>query len=337
MSAYIKALDYYLPEKLLTNEEIVKEFPKWSIDKIAKKVGITCRHIAADNETALDMAVKAANNLFSNHEDLRSKIDFVIFCTQSPDYKLPTSACIIQERLGLSTSIGAFDYNLGCSGYIYGLAIAKGIMAANIAKNILLLTAETYSKYLHEKDKGNKTIFGDAASATVISTEGGCKIGEFSLGTDGRGANNLIVRSGMSRVPNEVHDLKYDDSGNPISSDHLFMNGAEIFSFTQHNVPIVVNNALSKNKLSKDDIALYIFHQANNYMLHFLRKKLKIAEDHFLIDMEDVGNTVSNSIPIALKRALNNQKIKDLDKILLCGFGVGYSWGSTVLSFDNND
>ena len=146
MSAYIKALDYYLPEKILTNEEIVKEFPEWSVDKIAKKVGVTCRHIAADNETALDMAVKAANNLFSNHEDLRANIDFIIFCTQSPDYKLPTSACIIQERLGLSTSIGAFDYNLGCSGYIYGLAIAKGFIAANIAKNVLLLTAETYSK-----------------------------------------------------------------------------------------------------------------------------------------------------------------------------------------------
>jgi 3-oxoacyl-[acyl-carrier-protein] synthase-3 len=333
MSAYIKALDYYLPEKILTNEEIVKEFPEWSVDKIAKKVGVTCRHIAADHETALDMAVKDANNLFSNQEDLRANIDFIIFCTQSPDYKLPTSACIIQERLGLSTSIGAFDYNLGCSGYIYGLAIAKGFIAANIAKNVLLLTAETYSKYLHEKDKGNKTIFGDAASATVISTEGFCKIGEFSLGTDGQGSNNLIVRSGMSRVPNEVHDLKYDDSGNPISSDHLFMNGSEIFSFTQHNVPIVVNEALAKNELSKDDIALYIFHQANSYMLNFLRKKLKIAEDHFLIDMEDVGNTVSNSIPIALKRALNNQKIKVLDKVLLCGFGVGYSWGSAVLDF----
>ena len=335
MSAYIKALDYYLPEKILTNEEIVKEFPEWSVDKIAKKVGVTCRHIAADNETALDMAVKAANNLFSNHEDLRANIDFIIFCTQSPDYKLPTSACIIQERLGLSTSIGAFDYNLGCSGYIYGLAIAKGFIASNIAKNVLLLTAETYSKYLHEKDKGNKTIFGDAASATVISTEGFCKIGEFSLGTDGRGANNLIVRSGMSRVPNEVHDLKYDDSGNPISSDHLFMNGSEIFSFTQHNVPIEVNKALAKNELSKDDIDLYIFHQANSYMLNFLRKELKIDEEHFLIDMADVGNTVSSSVPLALKRSLINNKIKIHDKVLLCGFGVGYSWGSTVLSFNN--
>ena len=213
------------------------------------------------------------------------------------------------------------------------MAIAKGFIASNIAKNVLLLTAETYSKYLHEKDKGNKTIFGDAASATVISTEGFCKIGEFSLGTDGRGANNLIVRSGMSREPNEVHDLKFDDSGNPISSDHLFMNGAEIFSFTQHNVPLVVNKALAINELSKDDIALYIFHQANSYMLNFLRKKLKIAEDHFLIDMEDVGNTVSNSLPIAIKRALNNRKIKAKDQVLLCGFGVGYSWGSTVLSF----
>ena len=149
MEAYIKAISYYLPEKVVTNEQLVEEFPEWSVDKIAKKVGINERHIAADDETAGDMAYKAAEKLIQENGIKRDSIDFVLLCTQSPDYFLPSTSCIIQSRLGLPTKCGAFDFNLGCSGYEYGLAVAKGLIVSGVAKNVLLLTAETYNKHIH--------------------------------------------------------------------------------------------------------------------------------------------------------------------------------------------
>ena len=331
MKSYIKAIGYYLPENVVTNEELVAEFPEWTVEKIADKVGVKQRHVAGDGETATDLAVKAAENLFVENTDIdKESIDFVIFCTQSPDHLLPTSACIIQQRLGLRTNIGAFDFNLGCSGYVYGLSIAKGLIAGGIATNVLLLTGETYSKHLHPRDKGNRTIFGDAATATVVSTEGFAEIGGFALGTDGRGAENLIIKSGGARCPEKVGDLSFDENGNPHSSDYLFMNGSEIFMFTQKNVPIVVKKTLAKNNLTLDDLGLVVFHQANSYMLNFLRKKIKIPKEKFFINMENIGNTVSNSIPIALYDA----KKQDLlhGPVLICGFGVGYSWGGCILN-----
>lgn len=331
MKAYIKAVSYYLPEKVVTNDELVQEFPEWTVDKIASKVGVNVRHVASESETAVDMAVLAAEQLFVEHKIDREIIDFVVLCTQSPDYLLPTSACIIQERLHLRRNIGAFDYNLGCSGYIYGLAIAKGLIAGGIAQNVLLLTAETYNKHLHPRDKGNRTIFGDAATATLVSNEGYAEIGNFSLGTDGTGANNLIIKTGGLRFPNRAGDLTFDENGNPSSSDYLYMNGSEIFSFTQENVPIVVRDTLNKNGLEHDDVNMFVFHQANKYMLNFLRKKIKIAEDKFYVNMANVGNTVSNSIPLALYNALNENKLSG--NVLLCGFGVGYSWGGVVLQY----
>ncbi len=328
--AYIKAISYYLPEKVVTNEELVSEFPEWTVDKIANKVGVNQRHVASESETAVDLAVKAAEKLFSeNREITKDNIDFVILCTQNPDYFLPSSACIIQDRLGLPTTCGAFDFNLGCSGYIYGLAIAKGLIYGNIASNVLLLTAETYNKYLHPKDKGNRTIFGDAATATLISNDGFAKIEEFALGTDGSGAENLIVKTGASRQPNKACDLRFDENGNPLSSDYLYMNGAEIFSFTQKNVPIVVNQTLEKNQLSINDIELFVFHQANSYMLSFLQRKIRIPTDKFFVNMANIGNTVSNSIPIALCDAKEQNCLHG--NVLLCGFGVGYSWGGVII------
>lgn len=329
MGAFIKEIAYYLPERILTNEDLVKEFPEWTVDKIASKVGIKERHVASDAETAADLAVKAAEKMFIENKIEKTDIDFLLFCTQSPDYKLPTSACLIQERLGLSKKLGALDFNLGCSGYVYGLSLAKGLVEAKIAKNVLLLTAETYSKYLHPKDKGNRTIFGDAASATLISSEGKWEIGNFSLGTDGSGEKNLIVKSGGARYSNLLNDAFIDENGNPHSSDHLFMNGSEIFNFTISVVPELVKEILERNQVSMSDVDLFIFHQANKYMINYLRKKLKIEEDKFYYFMERVGNTVSSTIPIALYEAAKENKLHG--NVLLAGFGVGYSWGGVIL------
>jgi 3-oxoacyl-[acyl-carrier-protein] synthase-3 len=334
MKAYINALAYYLPEKILTNEKLVQEFPEWTVEKIASKVGVNQRHLSDSTETAMDMGVKAAQNLFDEYKINKSEIDFLLFCTQSPDYFLPTSACLIQKQLGLKTTCGALDFNLGCSGYIYGLSLAKGLIFGNIAKNVLLITSETYSKHIHPKDKGNRTIFGDAASATLISSKGFAAIENFSLGTDGNGANNLIIKTGGMRHKSYLNDVSYDDDNNLISSDFLYMNGNEIFNFTADAVPLLVNDVLKNNKLHQEDIDLFIFHQANKYMINYLRKLININKDKFFIYLENVGNTVSSTIPIALYEANKINKLRG--NVLLAGFGVGYSWGGVLLTIDND-
>lgn len=333
MKARIKAISYYLPEQVLNNEKINKDFPEWSVDKISSKTGIYQRHIAADDEFSSDMAIKAGRKLFEEYKVDPKSIDYILLCTQSPDYLLPTTACIVQDKLGIPTTAGALDFNLGCSGYIYGLSIAKGLIAADIARNILLITSETYSKYIHEKDKSNKTIFGDAASASLITGSGeGLEIENFSLGTDGRGAENLIVKHGGSRYPvSEATDIVVDEYGNYINENCLYMNGSEIFNFTIGAVPELVRNTLEKNNKEISDIDLFVFHQANKYMLNHLRKKIGIDEQKFLYYLENCGNTVSSTIPIVLKEAMAQNRIKPGMSVLLAGFGVGYSWGGCTI------
>ena len=329
MEAYIKAISYYLPKKVVTNEQLVEEFPEWSVEKIAKKVGINERHIAGKDETAGDMAFKAAEKLIAENGIDKSIIDFVLLCTQSPDYFLPSTSCIIQSKLELSTKCGAFDFNLGCSGYEYGLAVAKGLIIGGIAKNILLLTAETYNKHIHPKDKGNRTIFGDGASASLISTDGFAKIGEFVLGSDGSGYDRLIHKTGAMRQYQALNDLHEDENGNILSSDHLFMDGKAIFDFTSDIVPPMIEETLAKHQLTMYYVDLFVFHQANKYMINYLRKLMNIDKEKFYVFMENVGNTVSSTIPIALCEAQKEGKLHG--NIVLAGFGVGLSWGATLL------
>lgn len=331
--AYIKGISYYLPERVVTNEELLKEFPEWSVDKVAKKVGVYSRHIAAENETAGDLAEKAALKLFVEYGISPKEIDFIMLCTQSPDYFLPSTACILQDRLGIPSSSGAFDYNLGCSGCIYGMAIAKGLIEVGIAKNILLLTAETYSKYLHPSDKSNRSIFGDGAAACLISTEGFAKIGDFSLGTDGSGAEKLIVKTGFARAKNPSGNYDVDDEGHTRYDDYLYMDGGGIFNFTLDAVPAMVKDVLVKNRLDSESIDYYVFHQANQYMLNTIRKVCSLPEDKFYVDLAETGNTVSSTVLIGLKQCLNNGTITKGMNVMVTGFGVGLSWGGTVLIF----
>lgn len=334
MDAYIRAISYYLPERILTNEELAREFPEWDVDKVYNKVGVRRRHLAADGETAGDLAEKAARNLFEEYGVVPSEVDFLLLCTQSPDHFLPSTACILQDRLGIPTSAGAFDYNLGCSGCIYGMAMAKGLIAAGLATNVLLLTAETYTKYLHSSDKSNKTIFGDGAAACLISKEKGlAEIGGFVLGTDGSGAANLMLRSGAARQPEKTGRFVMDDDGHTNFEDYLYMNGSAIFNFTLETVPPLMKSLLSKNGLEKDDVDYYVFHQANKYMLNTIRKVCGLPSDKFYVDLEETGNTVSSTILIGLKECLKAGKIAPGMKVMVCGFGVGLSYGGTLLQF----
>lgn len=334
MSAYIKGISYYLPEKVLTNEELVKEFPEWDVEKVYSKVGVKERHLASENETVCDLAEKAALKLFEEYQVAPADIDFLLLCTQSPDYRLPSTACILQDRLGIPTSAGAFDYDLGCSGCIYGMAVAKGLIAAGLASNVLLLTAETYTKYLHPDDKSNRTIFGDGAAACLISKEKGlAEIGDFVFGTDGSGADNLIVKTQGSRHPQTSGLSTTDDDGHVNREDYLYMNGSAIFNFTLEQVPPMMTALLEKGGLAKDEIDYFVFHQANKYMLSTIRKVCGIPKDKFYIDLEHTGNTVSSTILIGLKDCLEQGTIRPGVKVMACGFGVGLSYGGTILHF----
>ncbi len=322
MGTYLNSIEYYLPEGVLDNNSLAKEFPEWSAEKIFEKIGIMNRHITSKNETALDMAYLAAKKAIRNFD--KSLIDFIILCTQSPDYFLPTGACTLQDMLELRKDIGAFDFNLGCSGYVYGLALSKSLINTGIASTVLLIMSETYSKHIHKSDKSNRSVFGDGAAASLVLSLSEEKIHEFVLGTDGSGRGNLIVKKGGMRNI----DLDY----NNLAENYLYMDGPEIFNFTLDIVPDLVEKTLFKNNLTLDDIDYCIFHQANKYMLEYLRKKMNIDPLKFYINMLETGNTVSATIPIALKDCLNNGIVKTGDKVLLVGFGVGYSWGATIIT-----
>ncbi len=290
--------------------------------RIAEKTGIEERHIAAPEVCASDLAFEAAQALFARGAISPNEIDYLLLCTQSPDYFLPTTACLLQQRLAIPKSAGALDFNLGCSGYIYGLGLSQGLIATGQASKILLLTAETYSKYLDPGDRSSITIFGDAA-ATVVSAEperDKPARPAYVYGTDGSGAEHLIVRGGASR----------SSKG---KTESLWMNGPEIFHFTLRVVPGCVRELLSKTGKQMEEIDLFIFHQANRYMLDHLRKKLAIPPDKFYISFASCGNTVSSTIPIALQHALNEGRLRPGMSVMLVGFGVGLSWGATLLSW----
>lgn len=313
----IAAIEYYLPKNILTNEDIANEFPEWNAEKITAKIGVESRHVADASQTALDLAYEACEKLFQTYD--KSKIDFILFCTQSPDYFLPTTACILQDKLDLPKNIGALDFNLGCSGFVYGLTLAKGLISIGLAKNILLVTSDTYTKFLDKNDKSNRSIFGDGAAVTIIEKDDSKSDFQYVVGTDGAGYNNLIVENGGARNASEK----------PV----LYMKGPKIFTFAIENIPALMNDTLEKNKLRLEDIDLFVFHQASSYMLNYLKNMCNIPDDKFFLDMKDIGNTVSASIPIALKLALDQGKIKEGFKVMVAGFGVGYSWGAGILEF----
>ncbi len=328
----------HLPEAVLGNDALAALFPDWPADKILAKTGIAFRHIAAPGETAGDLAFEAARKLFLKGRCAPDDIDFLIFCTQAPDYILPTTACILQHRLGLPTSAGALDINLGCSGFVYGLSLAKGLIEAGIASNVLLLTADTYSKYIHPLDKSVRTLFGDGAAATLVSAtpnDQGGSIGPFVFGTDGSGARNLMVEAGGFRMPStsETGQARTDGSGNTRSLQDLTMNGAEVMSFSLLQVPKAVDALLAKMGATRDDIEFFVLHQANKFMLDALRKKLRIAPEKVPMYIENVGNTVSSTIPLVLCDLLDKGSIKPGSQHLLVGFGVGYSWAAAAISF----
>lgn len=330
MGSKIEKIEFYLPEIILDSNGLKKIFPDFDEDKIENKIGIKSRRIANNDETSLDLGYKAALKVLQNTK--KEDIDFVLFCTQTPEYILPTGACVLQDRLGIPTSVGALDFNLGCSGYVYGLAICKGLLEARIASKILFVTADTYSKYIYAKDKGNRSIFGDGATASLITLGIEDKLGVFKLNSDGSGYDKLIIKNGGSKNKfNKKAEIKNYGDGNKYNDNCIYMNGPEVFNFTINNIPKLIKDTLELNKLTLEDVDYFVFHQANKFMLNYLRRKIGIPIDKFHINLETTGNTVSSTIPIALFQALEAGKIKQGDKVLIAGFGVGLSWGATII------
>lgn len=329
--AVIRDVQYALPDTDLSNESLKDLFPEWPVEKIARKTGVHHRRIVRPDEFTSDLAAAAAEKLFATGRVSKADIDFVILCTMTPDYQLPATACLLQTRLGLPSHCAAFDLNMGCTGYIYGLSLAKGLVETGQARNVLFITAETITKLVRADDKSSRTIFGDSAAATWINGTNGEQdfVGPFDYSTHGSAENMVAIGGGMRGMAKRV-------AGVPLSDDDMiFMNGREVYNFTLEVVPASIARCLEKAGLRADDIDLFVFHQSNGYMLESLRQKLGIPPDRFSVRMDFCGNTVSSSIPIALAEERAAGRLKDGMRLLLAGFGVGYSLGSVLVRWSD--
>lgn len=324
--AAIGPIAVHYPEKAETNEQLKAEYPDWDMDQIHEKTGIAVRHVAAPDECASDLGVLAAQKLFAAHQIDPQSIDFLLFCTQTPDYPLPTTACLMQARLGLPMSVGALDFNLGCSGFVYGLALAEGLIRTGSVRRLLLITAETYSKYIHPTDRSLRTIFGDAAAATLIEAADGPTLTAFRYGTDGDGADTLLVTEGGARRGPGVHKPRHRKRW----PSALYMDGPALVSFTMNAVPKLVDDVLRDAHLDRQAIDLFLFHQATKKLLEQVQQCLGLTDDRAPILMEHCGNTVSSTLPILIQDLRTRGRLRAGMRSLLVGFGVGLSWAGCV-------
>jgi 3-oxoacyl-[acyl-carrier-protein] synthase III len=324
--AAVGPIAIHLPERVETNDQLQAEFPNWNLDLIFAKTGIRERHIAAPGECASDLGVAAAEKLFAQFGVKPESIDFLLFCTQTPDYPLPTTACLVQRRLGLRTSIGALDFNLGCSGFVYGLSLADGLIRSGAAQRVLLITAETYSKYIAAEDRSLRTIFGDGAAATLIDSADTQSLSAFAFGTDGSAADTLMVTSGGAR-PQETAIKPRTKWRWP---SKLYMDGPGILNLTVEIVPNLVQRVLTAAKLTHADIELFLMHQATHKLLDRLRQQMQLDTQRMPTALETVGNTVSSTIPVLVNELRASGRLRLGTRSLLAGFGVGFSWAGCL-------
>lgn len=344
---YINAISYYFPEKSYSNKEIIEDYIKYcpeqnrieiTEDDIVKQCGIVKRYASEEEETAKDIGNKSALKLFQEWSVDKSKIDYLIFISDALDYKGPTTACVMQNDLGLSENCAAIDVLHGCTGYIYGLSLAKALISSGQCENVLIVTADTPSKVVHPADIDLRAIFSDAGASTLVSNKKldgflNWEIGNFTFGTDGKGEKNLFVERSATKNAADIEWLKqHEHIPGGLRRGRMLMNSPQIFLFALRKVPILINQVLEKNKQDFEKIDYFVLHQANGQMLEFIRKRLKIPEEKFIINIAEIGNTVSATIPIALKQMVEENKPSKNNKLFLGGFGIGYSWGGTIIT-----
>jgi len=324
MKVKISSISYHLPEKTEGLIDLQRDNPDWDMPKLLEKTGIRTRHIASSDQTASDLAYIAAEQLLCDTQ-IRNQIDLLILVTQSPDYLLPTSACILQDRLRLSQNCMAFDINLGCSGFVSALSVAGGLIESGVVNTGLILCADTYSKYIDKHDRACRPIFSDGAAAILVERTAIDSIGPFDFGTDGSGFEHLIVRRGGARDPDKASDHPH-----PI----LEMHGSDVFVFTMRVVPACIVKLLARAGLNIDQVDLFIFHQASRLVIENLIRLMSLDEKKVFVNHEFIGNTVSATIPIALKDAVANGRLTTGQTVVLVGFGVGLSWSAVVLRWE---
>jgi 3-oxoacyl-[acyl-carrier-protein] synthase-3 len=333
MNIGIRAIEYYLPEKKISNLELQELQPDWDMDKIFNKTGVRNRHVASANETALDLAIHATDKLFIKHDLSLDNIDGIIFCTQSQDYIMPSNSFLIHKHFGFKSHVWTFDLNLACSGFIYGLSIIRGLIETGMGKNILFITSDTYSKYINKDDRSTRVLFGDGAAATLIGESNGSLLIDVILESSGIFFDSFYIPAGGCKTPKSDYTKIHESiNGNIRTLEDIHMNGFSVWKFITKTVPNQINNLLNRNNLSIEQVDFFAFHQASQLTLDSLIKTLQIKQPVFS-NLELKGNLVSSSLPILIKDALDSNKIKRGDLMLLSGFGVGLSWGSFLIKF----
>ena len=330
----IESIACGFPTRRLSNDELKAAYPNWDFERLEKRTGVLSRYVAAEGETALDLAVRACERLIAEERLRPEEIDAVIFCTQSPDYIMPPNSCLLHGKLGLKPATLAFDITLACSGYIYGLQLAASLIRSGTATRVLLANADTYSRYIHPGDRATRCLFGDGGAVSVIAdSEHGHAIRDIRCGTAGRHYEKFMIPAGGMRVQRSAETAQetVDQSGNIRTAENIKMDGLGVLSFFNATVPSSVREMLARNGLSIDDIDLFVFHQASQVALDSLSAALRIPAAKMVYDLADIGNLVSASIPVALSRALESGRAKPGQRALLCGFGVGLSWGNALV------
>ncbi len=334
MSIRFEDIAYALPAQIISNADLVAENSSWDITRIEGRSGVLERHIAGADETALDLAVEACRQLFQRHPDLPARVDALIVCTQSPDYIMPPNSCLLHKSLELAEEVLAFDFNLACSGFVYGLAIIKGLVAAGMARNVLFVTGDTYSRYIHANDRSARVLFGDGVAATWITSSAGQGAGVVDIlcGTMGALYDRFIIPAGGLRMPKsqQTAQPQVDESGNIRTAENIYMDGMGIMEFVLAKVPAQVRTLLTRNQMTVADIDLFVFHQASKLVLDSLARVLRIPPEKMFQNIAHLGNTVSATIPIALKEAMDAGMLQRGQKVLMSGFGVGLSWASAI-------
>ena len=334
MSLIIESIEYYLPENIVTNADLQKENPDWNLEKITEKTGVYQRHIAGKNETAYDLSIKACDKLFQTND--KNNIDGIIYCTQSPDYIMPSNSFLLHKYFGLKDEIFAYDFNHACTGYIYCLAMANAFVKAGMAREILLVNADTYSKYINPKDRSTRVLFGDGAAATIVKKSGRKRgIIDIDLGSSGSGYNKFWIPAGGLRSPKSSStsiEIE-DDRSNIRTQNDIEMDGFGVWSFINSVVPKQVDRLLKRNSVEKTDVDQFIFHQASKMTLESIMRSMKLNEEKVFINIRNTGNMVSASIPISLRDAIDQGEIDHGSTLVLSGFGVGLSYGAILMEY----
>ena len=330
--AALTAIASHLPEERRTNEMLAEEFSDWTAEKLTEKTGIEARRISEPDQFTSDLAILAAERLFAQDPGHRDGIDFVLLVTVTPDYLSPGTSVLVQDKLGLPQSVGALDVLWGCAGYPYALTLGAGLIESGRARKVLILTADRLHTFVDEGEVGVKALMGDAATASLLeSVEEGedasraiALLGACSYGTDGSGAQQLwLPTSGLRGFTG--------DEVREVSKPTMEMDGAAVFHFTLRVIPKYIRESLDEAGLTMEDVDLFVFHQANRFMLDHLRRRLKIPEERFVYYLAESGNTACNTVPLALDHAIREGRVKPGGRVFLVAFGTGWSWSSMLL------